>query len=36
MPKNVKTASIALMEVGKGAQDKFDDVISHLANIRGE
>jgi ribosomal protein L7Ae-like RNA K-turn-binding protein len=36
MPNNVKTASIAVMEVGKGAQSKFDDVISHLANIKGE
>ena len=36
MPNNVKTASIAVMEVGKGAQGKFDDVISHLANIKGE
>ena len=25
-----------VMEVGKGAQGKFDDVISHLANIKGE
>lgn len=36
MPSGVRTASIALMEIGKGAQDKFNDVLSHIANLKGE
>ena len=36
MPSNVKTASIAVMDVGKGASEKFDEVIEHLKNIKGE
>lgn len=36
MPNNVKTASIAVMDVGKGAMKQFDSVIEHLNNIKGE
>ncbi len=34
MPAGTRTASIAIMEVGQGAQEKFEEVKSLIAKIR--
>ncbi len=33
MPNGVKTASIALMEVAKGAQEKFNEVVENIKGL---
>lgn len=36
MPKGVRTASIALMEISKAVQEKLTDVVEKIDNLKGE